>query len=259
MTLNIWNLSGPWRARRDEIVAWLRLVEPDIVCLQEVCQHPDGRNQANWLAGAAGLGHHVAYASGSEINGYGFGNAVLSRWPIDASQSQALPDSAAPEDTNRVVVHARTNGLDVYSTHLAWRLDDGAIREQQVQVLTDWVGATSDPSEAVPPIVAGDFNAEPDSTEIRYMTGLAALGGRSVYFQDAWRVAGGSGPGNTWDNRNEFAVADREPDRRIDYIFVGWRPLCGVGIADARLVCDRALTGVHASDHFGLVAEIYAR
>ena len=256
MTLNIWNLSGPWRPRRQEIVAWLRLVEPDIVCLQEVCES-DGRNQARWLADAAGLGHHVSYAAGSVINGHAFGNAVLSRWPIDASHSQPLPPSAAPEDTDRVAVHARTNGLDVFSTHLAWRLDDGAVREQQVQVLAEWVHQVSGPDGPIPPIVAGDFNAEPDSTEIRFMTGLATLGGKSVYFQDAWRVAGGGGPGYTWDNRNEFAVADREPDRRIDYIFVGWTPHCGVGVASARLVCDRALTGVHASDHFGLVAEIY--
>ena len=114
-----------------------------------------------------------------------------------------------------------------------------------------------EPDAPIPPIVAGDFNAEPDSTEIRFMTGLATLDGKSVYFQDAWRVAGGGGPGFTWDNRNEFAVADREPDRRIDYIFVGWTPHCGVGVSAARLVCDRALTGVHASDHLGLVAEVY--
>lgn len=257
MTLNIWNLSGPWRDRRHEIVAWMRLVEPDIICLQEVCDS-DGRNQARWLADEAGLGHHVAYAAGSVINGHGFGNAILSRWPIDATSSRPLPDSAAPEDTNRVVVHARTNGLDVFSTHLAWRLDDAAVRERQVQVLAEWVAETADPEAPVPPIVAGDFNAEPDSNEIRYLTGLAPLGGKSTYFQDAWRVAGGGGSGYTWDNRNEFAVGDREPDRRIDYIFVGWTPHCGVGFAHAQLVCDRALTGVHASDHLGLLAEVYA-
>jgi endonuclease/exonuclease/phosphatase family metal-dependent hydrolase len=257
MTLNIWNLSGPWRSRREEIVAWLRLLEPEVVCLQEVCQSPDGRNQARWLAERAGLGHEAAFVAGGEINGYQFGNAILSRWPITGTDSLPLPDSAAPEDAHRVALHARTNGLDVFCTHLAWRLDDGAVRERQVQALADWVGHSSDPDAAVPPILAGDLNAEPDSTEIRYLTGLQALDGRSVYFQDAWRVAG-AGPGLTWDNRNEFAAGDREPDRRIDYILVGWRPACGVGVASARVVCDRALTGTRASDHFGVLAEIYA-
>ena len=67
MTLNIWNLAGPWRQRREEIAAWLVRLEPDVVCLQEVVQAPDGRNQARWLAAAPGvdaLGYHVAYGPG---------------------------------------------------------------------------------------------------------------------------------------------------------------------------------------------------
>ena len=82
------------------------------------------------------------------------------------------------------------------------------------------------------------------------------------------------GDGFTWDNRNTNAAAEREPDRRIDYIFSGWRKddttggerserlkktggRAGAGrVAFAAVVCDRALTGAFASDHFGLFAEI---
>ncbi|MEY2567203.1 MAG: hypothetical protein QOE35_1732, partial [Actinomycetota bacterium] len=64
-------------------------------------------------------------------------------------------------------------------------------------------------------------------------------------------------PGFTWDNRNPFAAAEHEPDRRIDYVLVGWRRDSGAGrVESARVVCDRALTGTFASDHFGLVADI---
>jgi len=258
MTLNIWNLSGPWRQRREEIVAWLRLVRPDVVCLQEVVESPDGRNQARRLADAAGLGHEVAFGAGSVINGQSVGNAILSRWPIDHIGTHPLPPSGFPDDIGRIVVHARTAGLDVFCTHLAWRLDDGAVRELQARDLAAWIADVADPAAAVPPILAGDLNADPDSAEVRYLTGLTSLADESVYFHDAWRVAGGGGAGYTWDNRNQFAAADREPDRRIDYILVGWRPHCGVGVSTARVVCDRPLTGTHASDHFGLMAEIHA-
>ena len=258
MTLNIWNLSGPWRQRRDEIVAWLGLVQPDVVCMQEVLESPDGRNQARWLAERTGSDYEVAFA-GATVGDHTFGNAVLSRWPIDATATAPLPRSAAPDDTDRVVLHARTNGLDVFCTHLAWRLDDGAVRERQVRALTDFVSATADPGAAVPPIVAGDMNAVNDSTEMRYLTGLAAMDGRSVCFIDAWEVAGGGGAGNTWDNRNPFAFAEREPSRRIDRIMLAWRPNSGVWISRAALVCDVSLTGTFASDHFGVVAEISGR
>ena len=42
----------------------------------------------------------------------------------------------------------------------------------------------------MPPILCGDFNAEPDSDEIRFLCSLTALDGRTTFFQDAWRVAG---------------------------------------------------------------------
>jgi endonuclease/exonuclease/phosphatase family metal-dependent hydrolase len=258
MTLNIWNLSGPWRQRRDEIVAWLRLVDPDVVCLQEVMEAPDGRNQARWLGQATGAGYEVAFA-GARLGEHQFGNAVLSRWPIEATAGAPLPPSAAPDDTDRVVLHARTGGLDVFCTHLAWRLDDGVVRERQVRVLADFVAERADPGAAVPPVLAGDLNAAPDSTEMRYLTGLASLEGHSVCFIDAWAMAGGGGGGHTWDNRNPFAFPEREPSRRIDHILLGWRPGTGVWVSRAGLVCDRALTGTFASDHFGLVAEIAAR
>ena len=46
------------------------------------------------------------------------------------------------------------------------------------------------PKQGFPPVVVGDFNAEPDSDEMRFLRGGHALGDRSVYFNDAFRVAG---------------------------------------------------------------------
>jgi endonuclease/exonuclease/phosphatase family metal-dependent hydrolase len=60
LTLNIWNLSGQWRSRRQAIVAVLRRWAPDIVCLQEVVANERG-NQAEWLASELGA-WSVAYA-----------------------------------------------------------------------------------------------------------------------------------------------------------------------------------------------------
>ena len=255
MSLNIWNVSDDWRVRRQEVLAWLDLVEPDIVCLQEVSEAPDGRNQARWLAEAGG-GWHVAYA-GSPVEKGRFGNAVLSRRCIDAQASCDLPWQPSEGEVPRLVTHARTGGVDVFSTHLNWRYEDGWLREKQVEALADFVAATADRDSPYPPVVAGDFNAEPEATEIRYLCGLTSLNGRSVYFQDAWRVAGDEGPGWTWANRNTFAAAEHEPDRRIDYVFVGWRRSGGAGlVTSAQVVCDRSLTGTFASDHFGICADI---
>ena len=59
LTLNVWNLSGPWRDRRAEIVTWLDRLGPDVVCLQEVVEGYDGRNQARRVFGRRSAGRRA--------------------------------------------------------------------------------------------------------------------------------------------------------------------------------------------------------
>lgn len=257
LTHNIWNLDGDWRARRQAIVAVLERWEPDIVCLQEVVETAKG-NQAEWLAAQLGGEWTVAFAGVEHHGGPArFGNAVLSRWPIDATTSTHLPFEPDEQEVQRVVAHARTNGIDVFSTHLAWQLNDATLRERQVQALVEFVEANTQVNAAIGPIIAGDFNAEPDSTAIRYLTGLTSLGGKSTYFQDAWRLAGDDdgGPGLTWSRANANAALEHEPDRRLDYIFSGVHLDTGKGRPiECHVVADEPVDGVWPSDHFGVFA-----
>ena len=112
------------------------------------------------------------------------------------------------------------------------------------------------PTDGFPPIVMGDFNAEPDAHEIRFMRGLATLRGRSVYFADCFALCG-DGPGHTYARSNVYAEKLREPNRRIDYIFVRGpdRRLRGEPLA-ARVVFADEEGGVFPSDHYGVLAEI---
>lgn len=256
LTLNCWNLAGPWRERREEIVHWLRQLDADLVCLQEIIDDDTGRNSARWLAERSGYGH-VAYAGSEVAQGVRFGNAVLSKQQIDHEAGHLLPNDPRPEPVDRLVLHARTGGVDVFCTHLTSLYPYGNLRERQVVRLDEVVQEHADPLAALPPILAGDFNADPDSTEIRFLSGLASIDGRSTYYQDAWRVAGGREPGITWSNDNPFAAAEHEPERRIDYVFVGWRRPGGQGrVTACSVVCDRPLTGTWPTDHYGVLADI---
>ncbi len=259
LTLNIWNLSADWRARRRAILAVIGQCDPDVVCLQEVVENDRG-NQAAWLAGELGdwamayagepLGPHRDPAGDAR-----FGNAVLSRRPIDASAGARLPHRPDAAEVHRVVVHARTGGVDVFSTHLSWQLHDAALRERQVETLMAFVTGRTDAAASVGPVVAGDFNAEPDATAVRYLTGLASIGGASMYLQDAWRLAGNGGPGLTWSNDNPHAALDREPPRRLDYVFSGFHGRGGGGRpVECRVVADQPVDGVWPSDHYGVLA-----
>jgi endonuclease/exonuclease/phosphatase family metal-dependent hydrolase len=261
LTLNIWNVSGDWRARRQAVLAVVRACAPDVTCLQEVVAGERG-NQAEWLAAELG-GWAVAYA-GEPLPGHRtdgrpalFGNAVLSRRPIEVTASTRLPHVADDEEVQRVAVHARTGGVDVFSVHLAWQLHDAALRERQVRALARFVDERTDPAAPVGPVVAGDLNAEPDATAVRYLTGLASIDGHSTYLQDAWRLAGDGGPGLTWSNANPHAALDREPERRLDYVLSGFHGRSGAGVPVAcRVVADRPVDGTWPSDHFGVLATL---
>ncbi|CAN5859710.1 hypothetical protein BH24ACT3_BH24ACT3_04240 [soil metagenome] len=261
LTLNTWNLDGPWAERCTEIAAWFDRVAPDVACFQEVVQGPEGDTTADAVTAESAQALHVAFAGIDVAAGIRAGVAVLSRWPIDEEAAEPLPheDGASLFDRSMPVLHARTGGLDVFTTHLAAPPWCGAVRRRQVVAVADMVPRRAEPSSALPPVVAMDDNAQPDSDEIRFLTGLATIDGASTSYQEAWRVAGDGTPGLTWDRNNLHTWHNGAHDQRIDYVFVGdhWgRPGDAGRVEAARVVCDRPLTGTLASDHYGLLVEL---
>jgi endonuclease/exonuclease/phosphatase family metal-dependent hydrolase len=254
---NIWWRYGPWQAREPVLLSALEAEDPDIVCLQEVWED-DAEDQATRFGKALGL--HAVYGSASARLGVGFGNAVLSRWPIVASRSISLPDSPGEQDSgSRGALMAEIDGprgrFSVVSTHLCWRLHESRWRQRQVERLCQFVAGHSLPD--FPPLVCGDFNAPPTSDEIRMMTGEAAVPVDGLFFHDAWIVAGDGGPGYTWDQSNSFAGGALEPNRRIDYIFAGDPRPNGAGhVTECRILGTQPTGGVFPSDHFGVAARI---
>lgn len=269
VTLNVWNRSGPWPARAALIRRELRELDADIVGLQEILEL-DARssggtvhNQAHEIAD--GLGYEVVHGAASELGGptLTMGNALLSRYPVREHHGWQLPGAEETKETRaclHAVLAAPPGPLHVFVTHLNWKLHHGSTRIRQVRDITERIAracpiGNGDP----PPILMGDFNAEPESDEIRYLTGRATIDGRSIYFADAWTYAG-SGPGYTFDRRNPYAALAHEPPRRLDYVFVRGpdSQLRGEPLS-ARLAFDRPdERGVWPSDHFGLVVELAA-
>src|SRR3954447_22805587 len=189
LTLNIWNKQGDWPKRLPLLREELRALDAHVVGLQEVL-HLDGDatvggNQARELAD--GLGYYVAYAPAWHIGGgLQFGNAILSRWPISQSNAFQLPGE--PGQETRGLLHcdlaAPFGTVPVFNTHLDWQFHRGYIREQQVRAIVDHVHRLAPVDDRYPAILLGDFNAEPQADEIRYLGGYTSRLGRSVYFAD---------------------------------------------------------------------------
>ena len=262
LTLNLWNASGPWPERAKRIREWIDRLDPDLIGFQEAVRQSHFDQVSELLEGRGyDLDYVVAspyWQEGREAEAGEVGNAVASRFPIAERAELRLPDSGDGEKRAalRVVVESPAGRIAFTVTHLNWKLDHGWVRERQVVPLCDFA-AKGAVRGGFPPVLVGDFNAEPDSAEVRYVQGLQAIAGRSVCFLDAWRTARCDGSGLTWDNTNPWARLEREPSRRIDYVFAGLPPKRGLGqVLACRVVCNDERDGIWPSDHYGVYAEL---
>jgi len=259
LTWNLWWRFGDWRRRQDAILEVLADARPDLCGLQEVWAGPDG-NQAELLARELGL--QWAYSASSKPQPWrervgdanlDVGNAVLSRWPIAAHRAVRLPAGGEP-DEGRTALYARIDApggpLPFFTTHLNADPAHSAVRCGQVELLARFV---ADHDGTRGPIVTGDFNAEPDSDEMRRLGGhktAPVVPGRVLV--DTWRFADPGDPGHTWDRRNPYVAESVFPSARVDYIMVGTR----VAVKEVRLVGDAPVGGVWPSDHAAVLASI---
>ncbi len=254
-TWNLWWRFGPWEQRLPLIVDELRRVDADVIALQEVWA-ADGTSSADVIADE--LGHSRVVAADLEMEpGVLFGNAVLSRWPITSSEARRLPAGDADDERRLVLradVESPTMPLQVFSTHLNWRFDQSEVRQLQVETIAEFVQDSR--PRSYPPIVCGDFNAEPTSDEMRTLTGQRPVASGLV-LHDCWRSVHSTDPGNTWDNENPFVADQLEPTRRIDYVLAGWPKAGGAGHAvAAELIGTTPTDGMYPSDHFGVVVDL---
>ena len=263
MTWNLWWRFGPWRERAAGIRSVIAQQQPDVLCLQEVWS-AEGESFAAQLA--ADLGYHHAltddpFAGRRGEGDAGFHNAILSRAPLEQATSHPLPRLDGTPGHRRALM-ARTSidgrSWPVVSTHLDYRFDDSALRQLQAEAILHLVASwRDDPDHEPPVVVCGDFNAPPDSDEIRLLTGRRAGPVRNLVLSDAWEHVG-DGPGATWRSDNPHQTATAWPNRRLDYVFVSWpRPKPLGNPVRAWLAGVEPVDGMVPSDHAAVVVDLH--
>lgn len=264
LTYNVLGRQHDWPDRRDVMRPALRELAPDLAVLQETVVL-DGYHQVVDLLGDD---YHVVHQIGRTADGTGA--SVASRWPVKVVRqdlphvtdrvnadepwigSLALYRVDVPSCGTVLLVHFKPS----WQFHLAHERELQAVAA--AATIEDEVAA--DPPDHV--VVAGDFDATPDSSMMRFWTGRQSLGGTSVAYRDAWEGVRGAAPGLTFTSENPLydgGPLRYELGRRIDYILVRcdwWGPTLSVESCDR--VLDTAVDGVWASDHFGVSAELTA-
>lgn len=197
-----YNIRGQAAARRaDHLVKIAEVISsasPDVVGLQEVhCRTSRSRDdQAETLARLTGL--NLAFGRACDMDGGTYGNAVLTRGTVLASEVFDLPGAGEPRSLTRATIDfipraARDQGnhrgnrahedetrgatadptsatrdklrIDFFVTHLAaWGRLLRRARQSQIERVAEITAAA-----ALPHILVGDFNVTPRSRELQFL------------------------------------------------------------------------------------------
>jgi endonuclease/exonuclease/phosphatase family metal-dependent hydrolase len=194
-----YNLRFGELASLEELAAFIKEQDPDVVALQEVdCrtyrdrapkQH--GKDFVTELGFRTGMltayGKTIPYAGGY----YGIG--ILSKYPLASVKRIYLPKTDHGQEQRAVLVSHVEYSEGKYFTFACTHLDYTDTKERQVQVAKLNEVLLEEP---YPVMVCGDFNARPDAKEIT--EGMSA-----------------------WERlcNTEPTVPSQKPRNKIDYIF----------------------------------------
>lgn len=239
MTYNLWFDSQNWPARFNYMLGEIREADPDVICLQEVIQRPNLPNQAASMADSLGY-YYVFTSRDPEGEPTRFGNAILSRYPIAATNAVDL----SPLSDFRTAIHAQIeiggNVIDIYNTHLHNTAVNQGIRIEQIEHLKSFIDQTQAGGLA---FLCGDFNANPDWEEME------------LVYEDFIDVYPLFHDNHLAPEHGTLNFNLDHQQRRIDYIFFSNQGAEQLRPLDAEVFLDEpSPTGIYGSDHFAVGA-----
>lgn len=209
----------------ERVAAVIRAQDPDVVTLQEIdrgCARSGRVDQARALGELCGMQH--VFGEFMPYDGGSYGMALLARHPIVASTNHVLPPGTEPRSAlearirlpgGREVV---VTGIHLYNTE--------AQRLAQARALVELYA-----EEALPTVLAGDFNSERGSSVMELL-------------EEGWANPAKDGPAATFP-------ADA-PEREIDFVLV--RAADGFSVRRMQVVPEPL-----ASDHRPILLELVLR
>ena len=236
-------------SRLDLIAEEILRLDADIVCLQEVPWAPGLGSGAKYLAGRIGYNYLYLPVNGNRWTIlFSEGEAILSRYPLKDYAFQELQPRAGFFEHRAAlyaIVQTPRGDLHVVSTHLTNGASD--INRRQAASLASFV---TEHVHGVG-IVAGDFNAREDSTQI---VGLSRL------WLDTYRSIHPNDGGFTCCIDDLASGSGERLEERIDYLFLVPALDRSSKVLDSQRVLDHAFSTPGgwqwASDHAGLTALI---
>jgi endonuclease/exonuclease/phosphatase family metal-dependent hydrolase len=235
-TLNLWKNEGDFPNRLTHVREGLELLQPDIVCFQEVYQ--DSNNNALECIKTAMLPSCVHLPERKKVRDgilSSSGLAIVSRFEIKESSSIQLPSSAADGGRSVLLTDLATpfgplRILNVHLSHLRG-IKGSTLRAEQWAECLNWAYANWHD----PVLICGDFNDRIDAPWIHQGFGQAP-------FETSASFLSGQTSLRT------------HPDALIDHIVLVQAP--DLVVKNSRIFFTQAPP---VSDHYGVLLEVGRR
>jgi endonuclease/exonuclease/phosphatase family metal-dependent hydrolase len=244
--------------RLDMAIRELKTLDPDILAVQEASDSRRHGSVPERLAKA--LGFHVVFEPATQhlfglwpldwlvvsVMGFKEGSAILSRFPITASDVHNLPRCKKwlePRIMLQATLDTAWGPLDVFSAHTG--RGDECQMERVGEIVRERLGAG-------PSLLMGDFNT-PETSKV--LTTLRKEAG----FIDVFRIVNPESNGPTVWQRIESPQST--VSRRVDFILLLNGSESAASVRSSRIVLDRPGqlpdgTALWPSDHYGVLAEL---
>jgi endonuclease/exonuclease/phosphatase family metal-dependent hydrolase len=203
----------------------IKAAKPDLVALQEVDRNTTRTGKVDQTAELAKLtGLNAEFGKAIDLQGGGYGLAVLSRFPLKGTKTHPLPGKEKQEA--RIVMQTTVEpggfpAITFLNTHL--QHDDGPTREKQVAKIDELFGAAEGTF-----ILTGDLNAAPGSAPIKALA-------------KNWAFA--TEPGG----KGLFTIPSDVPKQQIDYVLFRGK----FKVIEAKVIEEKV-----ASDHRPVLAVV---
>jgi Metal-dependent hydrolase len=171
ITIANFNIAGGLRKHKvdlDLVANAIKVMNVDIITLEEVDQNTtrsDGLDQAKIIAEKTGM--FYAFGKATDMKGGNYGNAILSKYPIEKTKVFPLPSGSFEQ---RALMLSKINvpGFDapiyVFNSHFDWHEED-EVRMSQARFINSIVFDDLDLDEEFPNLATGimlllgDFNS----------------------------------------------------------------------------------------------------
>jgi endonuclease/exonuclease/phosphatase family metal-dependent hydrolase len=255
-TVNIWCRHGDWAARREVLRDGFAALGADLIALQETVV--DAEDQ---VAEVVGAGYHLIHEGRRTAEGIGC--SIVSRWEprrvdvIDLCVTPRVDPDEFPGQATAAEFETPVGEVLFVNHKPNWQVTFERERELQALTTARWIEQRI-AGRDVHVVLAGDFDARPETASVRFLTGRQSLEELSVNYQDVWEFAHPGEPGHTFTIENPLIVEEadwsRIPPRRIDYVMVR----CDdrgptLRVAAAHRVFDQPPYG---TDHHGVTADL---